>query len=747
MSTAVTDKRWRAPQEAVEALLAGRHGDPFALLGLHEVGGGYAVRAFVPHAETVEIVPEDGGPPVALERRHDAGFFEGRVEGRTAPFAYTLVARNAGGGWTLGDPYRFGPTLGPLDDHLLVEGTHRRLHERLGAHACVHGGVEGTRFAVWAPNAQRVSVVGDFNHWDTRVHPMRKRVDSGLWEIFLPGVAPGAPYKYAILSPEGEQLPLKADPYGRQAEMRPSTASVVPREDHFAWSDDAFLKRRARFQGRRAPVSIYEVHAPSWRRHPDGRFYSWDELSETLIPHVVWMGFTHIELMPVMEHPLDLSWGYQPIGMHAPTARMGDPDGLKRFIDRAHAAGLGVLLDWVPAHFPQDQHGLIRFDGRPLYEHADPRRGQHREWGTAVYDYGRREVAAFLASNALYWLRDFHADGLRVDAVSAMIWLDHGRAPGDWAPNEDGSTENREAMAFLRQVNTLVEQDAPGASMMAEEATSFPGVTRPVAEGGLGFRYKWNMGWMNDTLRYIKLDPVHRRWHHQLMNFGLMYAFTEDFVLPISHDEVVHGKGTLLGRIPGDEWQRFATMRAYFAFMWGYPGKKLLFMGGELGQYREWSEEREPDWSLLQHPNHQGLQRCVRDLNGLYRNLPGLHARDCEPEGFRWIDADDAAQSTLSWIRFGGPRDLPVAVVCNFTPVPRHNLRIGLPRAGRWREVLNTDAPVYGGSGMGNLGEVIAVEEPAFGQPASATMVLPPLATVYLVPEAPPEPERARRAP
>jgi 1,4-alpha-glucan branching enzyme len=462
-------------------------------------------------------------------------------------------------------------------------------------------------------------------------------------------------------------------------------------------------------------------------------------LAESLIPYAAWMGFTHLELMPVMEHPLDASWGYQPIGMFAPTARMGEARGLMRFVDAAHRAGLGVLLDWVPAHFPRDPHGLIRFDGEPLYEHADPRRGAHREWGTAVFDYGRREVAAFLAASALHWMDRFHADGLRVDAVSAMVWLDHGRAPGDWAPNDDGSTDNKDAIALLRDVNALVEEEHPGAVMVAEEATSWPGVTRPAAKGGLGFRYKWNMGWMNDTLRYVATDPIHRRWHHQLMNFGMMYAFSEDFVLPLSHDEVVHGKGSLIGRMPQgrspDNWERFATLRAYFGFMWGHPGKKLLFMGGEFAQWREWSEERELDWTLLQFPAHQGMQLLLRDLNLLYRDHAALHARDAEPEGFRWIDADDAENSTLTWLRFGAKGDAPVAVLCNFTPVPRMGLRIGLPRAGRWREVLNTDAVCYGGSGMGNLGGVEAETIAHRGYPASAVLVLPPLATIFLMAE------------
>jgi 1,4-alpha-glucan branching enzyme len=731
---------WRAPQADIEALLGARHGDPFSILGAHAAPGGLVLRALVPDIDDLAVLPWDGGAPIPLPRRQDA-CFEGLLPGRAQPFGYRLRGRSGGAEWQFEDPYRFGPTLGPLDDHLMVEGTHRRLHQRLGAHAVAHEGVAGTRFAVWAPNAARVSVVGGFNAWDGRRHPMRKRLDSGLWELFIPGIGAGAAYKYEILARDGSLQPLKADPFGRAAELRPSTASLVPADAPFAWQDAAFLAARPRMQSRRAPISIYEVHAPSWRRHPDGRCHSWDELAAALVPYVAGMSFTHVQLMPVMEHPLDESWGYQPIGLHAPTARMGDPDGLKRFVAACHAAGIGVLLDWVPAHFPKDRHGLIRFDGQPLYEHPDPLRGFHRGWGTATFDYGRPEVAAFLASNALYWLEDFHADGLRVDAVSAMVHLDHGRAPGEWQPNPDGSTENHEAVGFLRQVNALVAEEHAGAAMIAEEATSWPGVSRPAAEGGLGFRFKWNMGWMNDTLRYIALDPLHRRWHHDLVTFGLAYAFTEDFVLPLSHDEVVHGKGSLLGRLPGgdagDDWQRFATLRAYYGFMWGHPGKKLLFMGDEIAQWREWSEARELDWWLLQFPAHQGVQALVRDLNRLYRATAALHARDAEPEGFRWIDADDAERSIFSWLRFDGAGGPPVAVFCNMTPVPRTTLRFGLPHPGLWREVLNTDAACYGGSGMGNLGAVMAAPVPMQGLPASARVVLPPLATIYLVADGP----------
>jgi 1,4-alpha-glucan branching enzyme len=744
VTTARQDHPWRAPDEAVAALLAARHPDPFALLGPHATPAGLVLRAFLPGAEALEALPEEGGAPIPIAARPGApGFFEAPVPDRTAPFRYRLRARRdpaegRDAAWEFEDPYAFGPTLGPLDDHLLVEGTHRRLHDRLGAHPVVHEGVAGVRFAVRAPHAARVSVVGLFNAWDGRRHPMRKRLDSGIWEIFLPGLGPGDPYKYEILAADGRLLPLKADPFGQAAELRPANASVVSRGlADFPWTDAAWLAARAAADPRRAPISVYEVHAGSWRRGPDGGMLGWDELADSLLPYAAGLGFTHVQLMPVSEHPFDGSWGYQPIGIYAPTARHGAPEGLARFVDRAHAMGLGVFLDWVPAHFPQDDHGLRLFDGTPLFEHPDPRRGLHPEWGTAAYDYGRREVAAFLIANALYWLDRFHADGLRVDAVSSMLYLDYGRGEGQWAPNPDGSNDNRDAVAFLRACNAAVAEAHPGALMMAEEATAWRGVTHPARAGGLGFGFKWNMGWMNDSLRYLKREPIHRRWHHGELNWGLVYAFDEAFILPLSHDEVVHGKGSLIGRIPGDDWQRFATLRCQFGFMWGHPGKKLLFMGGEIAQWREWSEARALDWHLLDFAPHRGVQALVADLNRLYRGAPALHAQDCAPEGFRWIDPDDSERSILSFLRLGAEGDAPVAVLCNFTPMPRAATRIGLPRAGVWREVLNTDAAVYGGSGLGNLGAVTARAEPAFGFPASAEVMVPPLATIYLMAESP----------
>jgi 1,4-alpha-glucan branching enzyme len=724
---------WRASNEAVAALVSARHGDPFALLGPHRVAEGWVVRALVPHAEAVTAIASDGAPLAELTRRHDAGFFEGVIAGDTRP-VYALAARNAGGAWRLEDPYAFGPVLGDWDDHLLLEGTHRALYRRLGAHFCTHEGATGTRFAVWAPRARRVSVVGDFNAWDGRRHQMRKRVTSGLWDIFAPGVGPGQAYKYEIVGADGALMPLKADPVGWRSELRPSTASLTPAPSTHVWRDAEWMAARADANPRHLPMAIYEVHLGSWRRAADGGFLDYDTLAATLIPYVRDLGFTHLELMPISEHPLDASWGYQPIGLFAPTARFGEPDGFRRFVDAAHRAGLGVILDWVPAHFPTDIHGLATFDGAALYEHADPRRGFHPDWNTAIYDFGRREVASLLIANALYWLDEFHIDGLRVDAVASMLYLDYSRRDGEWLANQHGGNENLEAVAFLREVNRVVHAAHPGVLMIAEESTAWPGVSRPVHDGGLGFGFKWNMGWMNDTLRYMGAEPIHRRWHHDKLTFAMMYAHAENFILPISHDEVVHGKGSVLGRMPGDAWSQFAQVRAYYGFMWGHPGKKLLFMGQEFAQGPEWSEEGELPWDQAAQPLHAGVRLWVRDLNALMGREPALHRRDHEEGGFRWSVVDDAEQSVLAFLRFAdeGPA---VAVISNFTPVPRDNYRIGLPAPGRWREVLNSDATVYGGSGMGNFGAVTAHPEPSHGWPCSAALTLPPLATIYLVHE------------
>jgi 1,4-alpha-glucan branching enzyme len=737
MST--TAAEWRASAADIDAIVGARHGDPFAVLGPHRTQAGLVIRAFVPYAEAMTAVGAtlgDGGF-VPLERRHDAGFFEGLVTKEpsalaAAPCRYRLRAQNATATWELHDPYSFGPVLGPTDDYLLVEGTHRQLYERLGAHRMTHEGVAGVHFAVWAPHALRVSVVGDFNAWDGRRHQMRKRIDSGLWEIFAPDIGEGAVYKYEIWGAGGVLLPLKADPFGFGAELRPSTASVVTDTQAIRWNDAGHMQTRAGFDPRRAPMSIYEVHLGSWRRSANGGFQSYDEIADTLVPYAADLGFTHLEFLPVCEHPLDASWGYQPIGLFAPTRRFGDPAGFARLVDRAHAAGLGVILDWVPAHFPTDVHGLAHFDGAALYEHADPRRGFHPDWHTAIYDFRRREVANVLAASALYWLDRFHIDGLRVDAVASMLYLDYSRKPGEWLPNPEGGNENRDAIAFLRRVNELVYEMHPGAMTIAEESTAWPGVSTPVYAGGLGFGFKWNMGWMHDTLAYLSQEPVHRRWHHDKLTFGLVYAWSENFVLPLSHDEVVHGKGTILGRVPGDAWQKFATVRAYYGLMWGYPGKKLLFMGQEFGQGIEWNFDQALEWHLLGQPSHRTLQAWVRDLNRVMRAEPALHARDCEPEGFRWIVTDDAHQSVVAWLRFSAGDAPPVAVICNFTPVPRSGYRIGLAHTGNWREILNSDAIEYGGSGIGNLGAVVAIANPSHGFPASAEIVVPPLATLYL---------------
>ncbi len=716
----------------VAAVVAGTHGDPFAVLGVQKAGEAFVARCFVPHAESVTAFTLAGKEVGELARRGDAGFFEGPLSVRKRqPLRYH--ARNAGGDWWVTDPYSFGPVLGPMDDYYIAEGSHLRLFDKLGAHLIDHEGASGVHFAVWAPNARRVSVVGDFNDWDGRRHPMRLRQDTGIWEIFLPDIGAGRPYKYEIIGPDGARLPLKADPFAFRSELRPATASVIAAPSTHQWGDAAHRQFWRGADARRQPISIYEVHAGSWRRHDDGSFLSWDELAERLIPYTVDMGFTHIEFLPISEHPYDPSWGYQTTGLYAPTARFGEPEGFARFVDGAHRAGVGVILDWVPAHFPVDAHGLARFDGTALYEHADPRKGFHPDWNTAIYNFGRREVVSFLVNNALYWAEKYHVDGLRVDAVASMLYLDYSRKAGEWLPNEKGGRENLEAVSFLQRMNKELYGHQPGVATIAEESTSWPKVSQPVHEGGLGFGFKWNMGFMHDTLEYFSREPVHRKFHHNQLTFGLVYAFSENFVLPLSHDEVVHGKGSLIGKMPGDDWQKFATLRACYAFMWGYPGKKLLFMGQEFAQRREWSEARGLDWDLLDHAPHNGMRRVVRDLNRLYRSRPALHARDCEPEGFSWLIVDDSQNSVFAWLRSAPDAD-PVAVVCNFTPVPREDYRVPLPRAGRWREIMNTDSSDYGGSGKGNGG---FVEADAAGGGAVATMLLPPLATIMLefVPE------------
>jgi len=719
-------------QDAAVALLAADHGDPFGVLGLHEAGGRLVLRALVPGAETLTVLDRDGGRIVAeIPRVHPDGLFAGPLPERTRRFAYLLRAANAGGDWTFEDPYRFSPVLGEMDEYLLSEGTHLRLDERMGAHPCEHEGIPGTVFTVWAPNARRVSVVGDFNAWDGRRGTMRRRGATGVWEIFLPGVADGARYKYEIKSQDGTMLPLKADPVGFFAEMRPGTASVVCGIGGWTWNDAGWMARRRSAQFVDAPMSIYEVHLGSWRRDGD-RWLTYRELADTLVPYVRDMGFTHVELLPVSEHPFDGSWGYQPIGLFAPTSRFGGPADFKALVEAFHQAGIGVILDWVPGHFPTDAHGLGQFDGTHLYEHADPRQGFHLDWNTLIYNFGRREVSNYLIANALYWCRQFHIDGLRVDAVASMLYLDYSRPEGGWVPNKYGGNENLDAIAFLKRMNQVLYGAIDGVMTVAEESTSWPGVSRPTDQGGLGFGYKWNMGWMNDTLAYMAREPVHRRFHHNQMTFALMYAYSENFVLPISHDEVVHGKRSLVNKMPGDTWQKFANLRAYLAFMWCHPGKKLLFMGCEFAQWTEWNHAVPLDWPALGSPRHAGVQRLVRDLNAAYRANPALYHRDADGGGFCWLEVNAADESLLAFARFGADGEPAVAALCNFTPVPRTARRIGLPAPGRWEEIVNTDAAEYGGSGLGNGGAVIAEPVPCAGQSWSAVCVLPPLATVIL---------------
>ena len=716
----------KPPQSALEALLSGTHADPFSLLGVHEGPAGTMLRAILPGAEEAEAFTLDGSSLGPLERVDPRGLFEGRFLGEREPIRYRCSA--GGHDWLITDPYSFGPVLGPVDDLLIAQGTHYRLFDKLGAHPIVHQGAEGVHFAVWAPNARLVSLVGDFNDWDPKRHPMRHRTDIGVWEIFLPDIGEYRAYKYHIVADDGAVQPLKADPFAFASEVRPSTASVTAKIVKPDWGDTAHRSHWASVDPRRVPISIYEVHAGSWQRDRWNWFLNWDELADKLIPYVVEMGFTHIEFLPISEHPYDPSWGYQTTGLYAPSARFGEPEGFARFVDGAHRAGIGVLLDWVPAHFPTDDHGLVRFDGTALYEHADPKQGYHPDWNTLIYNFGRREVSSFLVNNALFWAEHYHVDGLRVDAVASMLYRDYSRKHGEWIPNAEGGRENWEAVDFLRATNRAVYGTHPGFITVAEESTAWPGVTSPAHEDGpranLGFGFKWNMGFMHDTLRYMGRDPVHRRYHHDDITFGLVYAFTENYVLPLSHDEVVHGKGSLLNKMAGDDAQKFANLRAYYALMWGYPGKKLLFMGQEFAQRREWSEDRALDWELRDAPAHEGVRNLVRDLNRLYRDKPALHARDCEGEGFDWLVVDDAENSVLAWLR-KGPLDSPVAVVSNMTPTMRTLYRLPLPHNGFWREVLNTDSRYYGGSGCGNLGRVEAKD-------GAALVTLPPLATIML---------------
>jgi 1,4-alpha-glucan branching enzyme len=708
----------------LDALVSGHFADPHSVLGPHLHDGGVTVRVLRPMAEKVVVTVGDERFELAHEH---AGVFVGALPFPQVP-DYRLDVTYSGNTVPTDDPFRFLPTLGEVDLHLVGEGRHEQLWQVLGSHARTYetltGPVTGTSFAVWAPSASGVRVVGDFNYWDGLGHPMRSLGSSGVWELFIPDVGDGTRYKYQVLGRDGVWR-LKADPMAFATEMPPSTASVV-HTSRYEWSDSTWRDTRAERAVNAGPMSIYEVHLGSWRR---GRSYR--DLADELVNYVKDLGFTHVELMPVAEHPFGGSWGYQVTSYFAPTARFGDPDDLRFLIDAFHQAGIGVLVDWVPAHFPKDEWALARFDGTPLYEHPDPNRGEQPDWGTLVFDFGRREVRNFLVANALYWLEEYHIDGLRVDAVASMLYLDYSREDGQWTPNIHGGRENLEAISFLQEMNATVYKRLAGISTIAEESTSWPGVSRPTHVGGLGFGFKWNMGWMHDTLGYISREPIYRQYHHHQMTFSMMYAYTENFVLPISHDEVVHGKGSLLRKMPGDRWQQLANVRAYLAFMWAHPGKQLLFMGAELGQESEWAESRELDWWLLDHSEHLGIHRSVKDMNARYRESTALWSLDSDPSGFSWIDANDASGNVFSFLRYGSDGSV-VACVSNFAAVPHEGYRLGLPHEGSWSEILNTDAESYGGSGVGNLGGVVAGNEPWHGKPASAALRLPPLATVWL---------------
>ncbi len=710
-------------------LQRGESHDPFSILGCQPEGGCTVVRAFMPNAESVEL--DNVG---AMQRIPNSDIFEIALTPEQAAalpkhHSLTWVEKGDGNRHSGISPYSFEPLISDLDLHLFNEGRHHHIYRILGAHYLEIDGISGCRFAVWAPAVKRASVVGDFNGWNGLRHPMRNRGGSGVWELFIPGLTPGDLYKFEFISKHGDCL-LKADPYGQQMTLRPDTASKVTVPTQYHWQDGEWLSSREQWAWMERPMSIYEVHPGSWRRHADGRFLNYRELADELIPYVNDLGYTHIELMPVMEHPLDQSWGYQVSGYFAPTARFGDPDDFRYFVDQCHLHNIGVILDWVPGHFPKDDFALARFTGEAVYEHADPRRGEHRDWGTLIFDYGRREVANFLLANAVYWIEEFHVDGLRVDAVASMLYLDYSRNDGDWLPNQYGGRENLDAIEFLRHVNGVLHARFPGALTIAEESTAWPMVSRPNWMGGLGFSMKWNMGWMNDTLAYMELDPVHRRYHHDNLTFSQMYTYTENFVLPLSHDEVVHMKRSLLDKMPNDLWQKFANLRLLFAWQYAHPGKKLLFMGGEFGQWHEWRDGEAIDWPLLEHNTHRGLQNLIRDLNHLYREQPALHRHDFESQGFEWIECHDSDQSVLSLIRHGAGQ----SVVClfNFTPVPRKAYRIGLHHGGVYREILNTDANVYGGSDVGNSGQVVATADAWRNFECSAAVDLPPLGAVFL---------------
>ncbi len=717
-------------EDEMEAIVGGWHGDAFRVLGPHSVrkrGGQsrWEVRAFLPQAESAEVLLAD--ETVAMEKKHEQGFFCGFMAGDPRP--YRLRARLWDGrAVEFDDPYRFGPLISDSDLYLHTEGTLYEAYRSLGAHLTNVGGIAGVRFAVWAPNAENVTLAGEFNEWDIRRHPMRRR-NGGVWEIFIPGLGPGAAYKYNVRSRFAGYQQLKADPYAFYCETPPKSASVVWDTSRYQWNDAAWLETRGKTDWLKSAISIYEVHMESWLRGPQGQPLSYRDMAVKLVHYAVQMGYTHVELLPPMEHPFSGSWGYQVIGYYAPTSRFGTPDDFKFFVDSCHQAGLGVIVDWVPAHFPKDAHGLVFFDGTALYEHADPRKGEHRDWGTLIFNYGRNEVRCFLISNALFWLKEYHIDGLRVDAVASMLYLDYSRKPGEWIPNQYGGNENLEAIDFLRRFNELAHT-VPGAFTLAEESTAFPGVSKPVYLNGLGFTFKWNMGWMHDMLGYFSQDPIFRKFHHNAITFSLLYAFTENFVLPISHDEVVHGKGSLMGRMPGDEWRQFANARAFLTYMWAHPGKKLLFMGQEIGQRDEWNSAGSVPWHLLEFPVHRKLQDMVRALNHFYRANPALYQVDFHWSGFEWVDFHDSESSVIAFIRRAeDPKDF-LLFCCNFTPVPRTGYEFGVPEEGFYEEVFNTDSELYGGSNVGNGGMVSSRPVPRHNRQHSIAVTLPPLAVV-----------------
>jgi 1,4-alpha-glucan branching enzyme len=724
----------RQQRSAFDDLADARHHDPFSVLGPHVTDRGVLIRAMLPHAEQATVMVA-GGQPLPMDRRHPAGGFEALFEGLREIPDYKLRVTYPAGAAEIDDPYRYGRIIGDFDLYLFGEGNHTRIYDKLGAHPLRIGNTDGVHFAVWSPNAQRVSVVGDFNGWDGRAHPMRALGSSGVWEIFIPAARVGHHYKFEIRSRGGDVL-LKIDPYGSAFEVPPLSASIVS-ESHYEWGDGDWMASREQAAGWFGkPMAVYEVHLGSWARIPEEgqRYLTYRELADRLIPYVKEMGYTHIELLPVMEHPFSGSWGYQVTGFYAPTSRFGSPDDFRAFVDACHRSGIGVILDWVPGHFPKDAHALANFDGTALYEHADPRQGEHRDWGTLIFNYGRNEVRNFLLANALYWLREYHIDGLRVDAVASMLYLDYSRKEGEWVPNRFGGRENLDAIEFLRQLNTLTHAEHPGSITVAEESTAFPSVSRPTYLGGLGFTYKWNMGWMNDTLEYIKKDPIYRRYDHWHLTFSLIYAFTENFILPFSHDEVVHGKGSMFEKIPGDDWQRAATLRVLYGLMYAHPGKKLMFMGAEFAQGREWNYDASLDWHLLDFPMHAGIKRFVQDLNRTYSSERSLHEIDFDHTGFQWIDCNDSENSVVSFIRRARDSRDFVVVLMNFTPVPRDGYRIGVPDAGGYSELLNSDAEIYGGSNKGNGGLVFTEPIASHGHAQSLYLNLPPLGFLLLKP-------------